>query len=303
MSNFTNLFVNQKTGKIETIGATKITALDVRAGSARVGAAEMPGADTNFFVSGSVESKASGSFGVSVFGGDVVISGSLYGGSPLEVRTPLEGYQGLSGSLTQLTDGRSYLVEGNQVQITSQSNGQIVIGGTFGDPVIVSITQTNDITTLGTDAGTGNERVLFSTAESGTAPTLNTNVPESGISFASSAGTFTVDSAGTYFIAVAFSAKVSATTQYDVRIKVNGVTKHTKRNGTETSGDPDESTSMVILDLSASDIVTVTYEDDGTADIFPNTGTSISIFRAGPGGNNSGWTDDGAVVRLTTSSD
>lgn len=303
MSNFTNLFVNQKTGKIETIGATKITALDVRAGSARVGAAEMPGTDTNFFVSGSVESKASGSFGVSVFGGDVVISGSLYGGSPLEVRTPLEGYQGLSGSLTQLTDGRSYLVEGNQVQITSQSNGQIVIGGTFGDPVIVSITQTNDITTLGTDAGTGNERVLFSTAEPGTTPTLNTNVPESGISFASSAGTFTVDNAGTYFIAVAFSAKVSATTQYDVRIKVNGVTKHTKRNGTETSGDPDESTSMVILDLSANDIVTVTYEDDGTADIFPNTGTSISIFRAGPGGNNSGWTDDGAVVRLTTSSD
>ena len=69
MSNFTNLFVNQKTGKIETIGATKITALDMRAGSARVGAAEMPGTDTNFFVSGSVESKASGSFGVSVFGG------------------------------------------------------------------------------------------------------------------------------------------------------------------------------------------------------------------------------------------
>lgn len=39
---------------------------------------------------------------------------------------------GLSGSLTQLTDGSSYLVAGNNVTITSESNGQITISATGG---------------------------------------------------------------------------------------------------------------------------------------------------------------------------
>ena len=114
MSNFTNLFVNQKTGKIETIGATKITALDMRAGSARVGSAEMPGTDTNFFVSGSMGAAALREFGVSVFGGDVVISGSL-------------GAEAISGSLQTLADGTSYLAAGENVTIVTGSTGQITI--------------------------------------------------------------------------------------------------------------------------------------------------------------------------------
>ena len=40
---------------------------------------------------------------------------------------PAQAFAGLSGSLTQLTDGRSYLAAGNNVTITSQSNGQIII--------------------------------------------------------------------------------------------------------------------------------------------------------------------------------
>ena len=51
----------------------------------------------------------------SQFSGNVGITGSL--GATL----------GLSGSLTRLTDGSSYLVAGNNVTITSQSNGQITI--------------------------------------------------------------------------------------------------------------------------------------------------------------------------------
>lgn len=39
---------------------------------------------------------------------------------------------GLSGSLTQLTDGRSYLVAGPNVTITSESNGQITIEAAAG---------------------------------------------------------------------------------------------------------------------------------------------------------------------------
>lgn len=43
--------------------------------------------------------------------------------------------QGLSGSLTRLTDGTSYLVAGNNVTITSASNGQITITGATLAPV------------------------------------------------------------------------------------------------------------------------------------------------------------------------
>ena len=46
--------------------------------------------------------------------------------------------QGLSGSLTQLVSGDSYLVAGNNITITSASNGQITISGQPGD--ITSVT-------------------------------------------------------------------------------------------------------------------------------------------------------------------
>jgi hypothetical protein len=149
LSNFTNLFVNQKTGKVETIGATKITALDMRAGSARVGSAEMPGADTNFFVSGSAASKLSGGFGVSVLGGDVVISGSLYGGHLLEVMTPIRAHEGISGSLQRLQDGTSYLVAGENVTITTGSTGQVTVaafpGWTDDGTVVRLVTATDKV--------------------------------------------------------------------------------------------------------------------------------------------------------------
>ena len=48
----------------------------------------------------------------------------------VEFLNPAQAFAGLSGSLTQLTDGRSYLAAGENVTITSQSNGQIVIAST-----------------------------------------------------------------------------------------------------------------------------------------------------------------------------
>jgi len=46
-------------------------------------------ADTNFFVSGSIGSRGTANLGTAVFGGDVVISGSLNGGSPLTIGNAL----------------------------------------------------------------------------------------------------------------------------------------------------------------------------------------------------------------------
>jgi len=81
---------------------------------------EMTYTDMNFFVSGSIGSRNSSTKGTSIFGGDVLSSGSL---------TALSG---LSGSLTKLSDGTSYLRAGSNVTITSGSGGFITIASSGG---------------------------------------------------------------------------------------------------------------------------------------------------------------------------
>ena len=76
--------------------------------------------DTSFFVSGSIGSIGTSTGGSSVFGGDVLASGSVV------------ALAGLSASLQQLSDGTSYLREGPNVTITSASDGSITISSTGG---------------------------------------------------------------------------------------------------------------------------------------------------------------------------
>jgi hypothetical protein len=79
------------------------------------------GSDTGFFVSGSIGSRGvADSGGTSLFGGDLYASGVSYFAN------------GLSGSLTRLTDGTSYLVAGANVTITTGSNGSVTIASTGG---------------------------------------------------------------------------------------------------------------------------------------------------------------------------
>ena len=81
--------------------------------------------DAFFFVSGSIGSRGTATRGTSVFGGDVYSSGSIYASG--SVVAPA-----LSGSLTRLADGTSYLIAGSNVTITSASNGSITIASTGG---------------------------------------------------------------------------------------------------------------------------------------------------------------------------
>ena len=149
--NFTKFFIDPTTGRIESIAASKINVVDARAGALRVGGATLPGTDTNFYTSGSADGKLKSEFGVGVFGGDLVISGALYGENDgvLKVRTPLLGYQGLSGSLQTLTDGLSYLVANGNITITSASNGQILISASGGESLTKEVLskETNGSTT------------------------------------------------------------------------------------------------------------------------------------------------------------
>lgn len=90
-------------------------------GSFSAGLVTTVGTDNFLFVSGTIGSKSVGnSFGSSLFGGDVIASGSI------------TAERGLSGSLTRLWDGRSYLVAGTNVTITSASNGQVIVSSTGG---------------------------------------------------------------------------------------------------------------------------------------------------------------------------
>ena len=84
------------------------------------GASSGAGSDNNFFVSGSINSKGTSERGTAAFGGDLVASGAF------------NASLGLSGSLTRLTDGTSYLVAGTNVTITSASNGQVTIAASSG---------------------------------------------------------------------------------------------------------------------------------------------------------------------------
>jgi len=125
------------------------------------------GSDAVFFVSGSESAKT-------VLGGAAKISGSLstdgnvtLGNSSDDVTTitGISTFQrsasfnaGLSGSLTKLTDGTSYLIAGSNVTITTGSNGAITIdstgGGGGGAPTGAQYV------TLATNASLTDERVL-----------------------------------------------------------------------------------------------------------------------------------------------
>ena len=106
-----------------------------------------PGTDTSFFVSGSLASKGTAVRGAATFGGDVVTSGTLTAES------------GLSGSLTQLSDGTSYLIAGANITITSASNGAITIvgaaagggatSGTFNEPAAGAMATTASVSFAG----------------------------------------------------------------------------------------------------------------------------------------------------------
>jgi hypothetical protein len=81
------------------------------------------------------------------------LSGSRFSGN-ITVAGTGSFEQGISGSLTQLVDGTSYLVAGENVTITSASNGQVTIAAT--DPAVV----TASFVTLTANSMLTNERIL-----------------------------------------------------------------------------------------------------------------------------------------------
>ena len=101
-------------------------------------------ADIAFFVSGAVGSAKTALKGAAAFGGDLVVSGAVIAPA------------GISGSITRLSDGTSYLAAGTNVTITSASNGQVTItssGGSTSPGGANTQIQFNDGGSFGGDAG------------------------------------------------------------------------------------------------------------------------------------------------------
>lgn len=189
----------------------------------------MPGSDAYFFVSGNIASKPATSpvyttAGTAVFGGDVVISGTLFGGSPLYIGSPVTASAGiafsgspatfsagLSGSLTKLSDGTSYLIAGTNVSISTGSSGAITISSTGGG------------------GGGGGSNFFLDTAGAGKIYTTASSVAfpfgESGITEAANKGTdvfFFVSGSSSGTATALFSGNIVTSGSIKIRGNITG---------------------------------------------------------------------------------
>ena len=157
---------------------TAVTAGSGLTGGATTGAATVNvGAGTGIIVNANdvaVDNSIVATLTGSVFSGHVGVTGSIH--STSEISGSLVKANKLTGSLTHLEDGSSYLIAGNNVTITTGSSGAVTIAASSGDISGASFVS------FASDASLTNERVLTA----GTGITIDTSSP----------GTITINSDG-----------------------------------------------------------------------------------------------------------
>ena len=174
---------------------------------------------------------------------------------------------GLSGSITQLTDGKSYLVAGSGIAIASASNGQITITGNVGD--ITGVTAGTGMTGGGNSgAVTLNVDTTVVAALAGATFTGATN-HNLGLS-----GSLTQLTNGKSYLVAGEGISIASASNGQVTITGNvgditGVTAGTGLTGGGASGD-------VTLRINDSQIATVTGS---------NTFVPVQKFNAGLSGS------------------
>lgn len=169
------------------------------------------------FVAGSLVSIASSSNGQVTFSVSdsnvATISGSRFSGN-IDVVGTGSFISGLSGSLTRLTDGTSFIAAGSNITVSSASNGQIVIsgqaGGGGGDTGAAYVVLNATASLSNERVLTGTNGIVLSDAGAGAAVTLQLDgtVPRiSGSHF-----TGNISSAGTGSFALGLSGSLTRLT-------------------------------------------------------------------------------------------
>lgn len=138
------------------------------------------------------------------------LTGSTFSGN-------LIAESGLSGSLQNLADGTSYLVAGDNVTITSQSNGQIHISSTTNAGAVIGGSDTHVQFNDGGSTFEGDSNFTFNK----TSDTLSiTNVTGSNVKFHKLSGSLThIQDGSSYLVA---GSNISITTQSNGSVLITG---------------------------------------------------------------------------------
>jgi hypothetical protein len=277
--------------------------------------------DMNFFVSGTVGSRGTETKGTSVFGGDVVISGSLYGGSPMSVGNTTEisgalylqdqgsapGIAASGGSVLYSRAGTLYfkpaggaesslgggwIDEGNYVRLDTLTD-RVTLGGTSVPAGTLQVGngtgQTGHIIVTG--GATVSASISFSKGAAATNAAVVLDNNENLVLVQSGSGDIVLKTAGglNYFVG---------------DIPSSGASQVLILSGTES--DPTGLDPRLFTDCNFFVSGAI-----GQRGIHPKRGTSVFGGDLHISGNISldgsasglGWTDDGTVVRLSTSTD
>jgi len=173
-------------------------------GGSTLGLLSNVGNDAFLFVSGGIGQRGIASTkSTAVFGGDLVASGTLY------------ALNGITGSLTRLADGTSYLRAGSNVTITTGSNGAITIASTGGGGGTPGGSDTQVQFNDGGSSFGGDAGLTYNK----TTDTLNATIVTSSLGFS---GSLTSLTDGTAYLRAGTSSAMAQTGSISITSASNG---------------------------------------------------------------------------------
>ncbi len=179
---------------------------------------------------------------------------------------------------------------------------------TLSDPSFISVTQTNNVTTLGNSEDETDDYFIFKTTidTGATNTTFSTDAESSDCSFTAATGRFTTTTAGDYRIGITLVFLVSATTSFTIKVYVDGSSVYQQSVTVNSAVDPQPIAINLIESLTADQYVRVRIDRSSDDNIYPRLGSTFTMNRIGPSGGGSGGSGvtinnntDGNILRST----